>query len=194
LIDAIRRRARSPTASPAPAARRAGRVIGINAQIRSDDGGPAGYRLRRPDRRGAPARLPDLAAAGPSATPMPASRPGTVTPSIARTSAEGDARRARRPDHAGRPAALRASAAATSQERVQGSRSHAAATAVTAIDGDQSDGADLVRIVTNTLAAGTDGVLRRARDERARSWSSSAGSRPIHRQSVSRRLARRAPG
>ena len=76
---------RSTTATPAArCSTRRGRVIGINAQIRSRLRQRRGRRLRDPDQRRAPRRSSSCSRAARSCTPTSASRTQDVTPSLAK--------------------------------------------------------------------------------------------------------------
>lgn len=180
LIDAIQIDA--PIAhgsSGGPLLDAAGRVIGINAQIRSDVGGPAGIGFAVPI-DAARRSLRELLAGRKVGYAYVGLQTEDLTPSIARhlgLKADRGALVAR--VTAGGPAAKAGLHGATSESQFQGVAVAAGGDVVLAINGAKvRNGSDLVRIVTNDLRPGQTAVFTVLRAGRQRSIAVRLGSRP----------------
>jgi 2-alkenal reductase len=180
LIDAIQTDA--PIAhgsSGGPLLDAAGRVIGINAQIRSDAGGPAGIGFavpidaaRRSLRELVAGRTVGYAYAGVQAEDL--------TPSLARYLGL-KVKQGALVDQvtSGGPAAKAGLHGGTAEEQFQGAAIVRGGDVVTAVNGRAVTSADdFVRIVTNTLRPGHTAVLSVVRAGRKRSIAVRLGSRP----------------
>ena len=179
LIDAIQIDA--PIAhgsSGGPLLDAAGRVIGINAQIRSDVGGPAGIGFAVPI-DAARRSLRELLAGRKVGYAYVGLQTEDLTPSVARhlrLKADRGALIVR--VTAGGPAAKAGLHGATSESQFQGVTVAAGGDAVLAINGAKvGNGSDLVRIVTNTLRPGQTAVFTVLRGGRQRSIAVRLGSR-----------------
>ncbi len=184
LIDAIQIDA--PIAhgsSGGPLLDAAGRVIGINAQIRSDAGGPAGIGFAVPI-DAARRSLRDLAAGGKVGYAYAGVQTENVTPSLARylgLKIEHGALVDRVTP--GGPAAAAGLRGGTAEAQFQGVTVVRGGDVVTAIDGRAVANADdLVRIITNELRPGQATVFTVLRAGRTRSIVIHLGSRPADPQ------------
>jgi S1-C subfamily serine protease len=184
LIDAIQIDA--PIAhgsSGGPLLDAAGRAIGINAQIRSDAGGPSGIGFAVPI-DAARRSLRDLAAGGKAGYAYAGVQTEDVTPSIARylglKVTHGALVDRITP---GGPAAVAGMRGGTSQAQFQGVEITRGGDVVTAIDGRPVRTADdLVRIVTNELRPGQTAVFSVVRAGTTRSIVIRLGRRPADPQ------------
>jgi S1-C subfamily serine protease len=180
LIDAIQIDA--PIAhgsSGGPLLDAAGRVIGINAQIRTDVGGSAGIGFAVPI-DAARRSLRELLAGRKVGYAYVGLQTEDLTPSVAR-------HLGLKADHGalvvrvtpGGPAAKAGLHGATSESQFQGVTVAAGGDAVVAINGVKvRNGSDLVRIVTNNLRSGQTAVFTVLRAGRQRSIAVRLGSRP----------------
>ena len=184
LIDAIQIDA--PIAhgsSGGPLLDAAGRVIGINAQIRSDAGGPAGIGFAVPI-DAARRSLRDLARGSKVGYAYAGVQTENVTPSLARYLGL-KVKRGALVDRVtpGGPAAAAGLRGGTAEAQFQGVTVVRGGDVVTAIDGRAVANADdLVRIITNELRPGQETVFTVLRDGRTRSIVIHLGSRPADPQ------------
>jgi S1-C subfamily serine protease len=180
LIDAIQIDA--PIAhgsSGGPLLDASGRVIGINAQIRSDAGGPAGIGFAVPI-DAARRSLRELLAGRKVAYAYAGVQTEDLTPSLARHLGL-KAQRGALVDHvtAGGPAAKAGMKGGTVESQFQGVAVVSGGDVVLAIAGTPvSNADDLVRIVTNTLRPGQTAVFTVLRDGHRRAVAVRLGSRP----------------
>jgi 2-alkenal reductase len=180
LIDAIQIDA--PIAhgsSGGPLLDAAGRVIGINAQIRSDSGGPAGIGFAVPI-DAARRSLRDLLAGRKVGYAYAGVQTEDLTPSLARHLRLGVQRGALVDRvNAGGPADRAGLRGGTAESQFQGEAVVAGGDVVVAISGTPVANADdLVRIVTNDLRPGQTAVFTILRDGRRRSVAVRLGRRP----------------
>jgi 2-alkenal reductase len=179
LIDAIQIDA--PIAhgsSGGPLLDASGRVIGINAQIRSDAGGPAGIGFAVPI-DAARRSLRELLAGRKVAYAYAGVQTEDLTPSLARHLGL-KAERGALVDRvtAGGPAAKAGLRGGKAEAQFQGELVVAGGDVVLAIGGTRVESAaDLVRIVTNTLRPGQTAVFTVLRDGRRRAVAVHLGSR-----------------
>jgi 2-alkenal reductase len=180
LIDAIQIDA--PIAhgsSGGPLLDAAGRVIGINAQIRSDSGGPAGIGFAVPI-DAARRSLRELLAGRKVGYAYAGVQTEDLTPSLARHLRLGVQRGALVDRvNAGGPADRAGLRGGTAESQFQGEAVVAGGDVVVAISGTPVTNADdLVRIVTNDLRPGQTAVFTILRDGRRRSVAVRLGRRP----------------
>jgi 2-alkenal reductase len=180
LIDAIQIDA--PIAhgsSGGPLLDAAGRVIGINAQIRSDSGGPAGIGFAVPI-DAARRSLRELLAGRKVGYAYAGVQTEDLTPSLARHLRLGVQRGALVDRvNAGGPADRAGLRGGTAESQFQGEAVVAGGDVVVAISGTPVANADdLVRIVTNDLRPGQTAVFTILRDGRRRSVAVRLGRRP----------------
>jgi S1-C subfamily serine protease len=156
-----------------------GRVIGINAQIRSDAGGPAGIGFAVPI-DAARRSLGELVAHGRVDYAYAGIQAEDLTPSLARHLGLGVTRGALVDQVTpGGPADRAGVRGGTRHETFLGEAVIAGGDVVVALDGRPVADADaLVRIVTNTLQPGAQATLTIVRDGRRRTVSIRLGSRP----------------
>jgi S1-C subfamily serine protease len=180
LIDAIQTDA--PIAhgsSGGPLLDAAGRVIGINAQIRSDQGGPSGVGFAVPI-DAAKRSLADLLTKGHVAYAYAGVQTEDLTPTLARSLKLPIARGALvdRVTHGG-PAAAAGLRGGTHELRFEGETVRVGGDVVVAVDGLPVLGADdLVRIVTNRLRPGQTALFTVVRAGRRRALAVKLVARP----------------